>query len=328
MDMVLLSRERKTGIAAGRACVGTNHRRTCRCRRWRYGSCVAVLLSAIAQAESGPPGSEAVLGWQPLGEEEAAALLAALDPATTLQPTSTFSPPDPFESAPSTGDGAVPQPSSPEASPPSSAPVLLASLPSTHASASPSSSSSASRSALAQMAAESDSAMRAALAAEPRDGARRPSWLLHADDAASASGFVDTRVRTLSLALDAVLPRSGVTIQPRVQLAYQPRDDGLPNPALAAMPADDRATGLAVRLYGAQPTRLAGVYPFVEADLWQDSSRKTININGTRIDTDLLRGLFSFNIGAHGSTRGGVKIWVKVKTGRNAGGIIGARYRW
>ncbi len=135
-------------------------------------------------------------------------------------------------------------------------------------------------------------------------------------------------MRTLSLALDAVLPRSGVTIQPRVQLAYQPRDDGLPNPALAAMPADDRATGLAVRLYGAQPTRLAGVYPFVEADLWQDSRRKTININGTRIDTDLLRGLFSFNIGAHGSTRGGVKIWVKVKTGRNAGGIIGARYRW
>ncbi|WP_347880684.1 hypothetical protein [Cupriavidus gilardii] len=191
---------------------------------------------------------------------------------------------------------------------------------------------SPSRSALAQIAAESESAVRAALAGDARDGVqdgvRRPTWLLHADDAASASGFVDTRVRTLSLALDAVLPRSGVTIQPRVQLAFQPRDDGLPNPALAAMPADDRATGLAVRLYGAQPTRLAGVYPFVEADLWQDSSRKTININGTRIDTDLLRGLFSFNIGAHGSTRGGVKIWVKVKTGRNAGGIIGARYRW
>lgn len=316
MDMVLLSRERKTGVAAGRACVGTNHRRTCRCHRWRYGSCVALLLTAMAQAESATPGSEAVLGWQPLGEDEAAALLAALDPASTSPP------PDPFQSANSTAQASVPQaplaelsaPSGP--STPSSAPVLLASLPSS--------------SALAQMAAESESAIRAALAADAShgDGARRPTWLLHADDAASASGFVDTRVRTLSLALDAVLPRSGVTIQPRVQLAFQPRDDGLPNPALAAMPADDRATGLAVRLYGAQPTRLAGVYPFVEADLWQDSSRKTININGTRIDTDLLRGLFSFNIGAHGSTRGGVKIWVKVKTGRNAGGIIGARYRW
>ncbi|KAB0599652.1 hydrolase [Cupriavidus gilardii] len=285
-----------------------------------------MLLSAIAQAESGPPGSGAVPGWQPLGEEDAAALLAALDPAPMLRPAPTLSSPDSFESASSTADPSVPQPSSAEPPAPSSPPVLLASLPSTPASASPS--SAASRSALAQMAAESDSAIRAALAADPRDGGRRPSWLLHADDAASGSGFVDTRVRTLSLALDAVLPRSGVTIQPRVQLAYQPRDDGLPNPALAAMPADDRATGLAVRLYGAQPTRLAGVYPFVEADLWQDSSRKTININGTRIDTDLLRGLFSFNIGAHGSTRGGVKIWVKVKTGRNAGGIIGARYRW
>ncbi len=322
MDMVLLSRERKTGIAAGRACAGTNQRRTCRCHRWRYGSCVVLLLTAIAQAESGPPGSEAVLGWQPLGEEEAAALLAALDPATTSPP------PDSFQPASSTAQASDPQPSLHDSSTPSSAPVLLASLPSS--SVSPAPPSSAPRSALAQIAAESESAIRAALAADGRngDGARRPTWLLHADDAASASGFVDTRVRTLSLALDAVLPRSGVTIQPRVQLAYQPRDDGLPNPALAAMPADDRATGLAVRLYGAQPTRLAGVYPFVEADLWQDSSRKTININGTRIDTDLLRGLFSFNIGAHGSTRGGVKIWVKVKTGRNAGGIIGARYRW
>ena len=269
----------------------------------------------MAQAESGPPGSEAVLGWQPLGEEEAAALLAALDPASTSPA------PDPFQHANSTAQASVSQLPLPESSTtPSSAPVLLASLPS----------SSTSTTALAQIAAESESAIRAALAADARngDGARRPTWLLHADDAASASGFVDTRVRTLSLALDAVLPRSGVTIQPRVQLAYQPRDDGLPNPALAAMPADERATGLALRLYGAQPTRLAGVYPFVEADLWQDGSRKTININGTRIDTDLLRGLFSFNIGAHGSTRGGVKIWVKVKTGRNAGGIIGARYRW
>ncbi|MBO4123485.1 hydrolase [Cupriavidus gilardii] len=286
-----------------------------------------MLVTAIAQAESGPPGGDAVFGWQPLGEEEAAALLAALGPASTSPP------PEAFRPAASTAEASVPDIPLPESSTPSSEQVLLAALPPSSASPSPSMSSmSPSRSALAQIAAESESAVRAALAGDARDGVqdgvRRPTWLLHADDAASASGFVDTRVRTLSLALDAVLPRSGVTIQPRVQLAFQPRDDGLPNPALAAMPADDRATGLAVRLYGAQPTRLAGVYPFVEADLWQDSSRKTININGTRIDTDLLRGLFSFNIGAHGSTRGGVKIWVKVKTGRNAGGIIGARYRW
>ncbi|TWG84982.1 hypothetical protein L602_002700000740 [Cupriavidus gilardii J11] len=159
----------------------------------------------------------------------------------------------------------------------------------------------------------------------PDTGSR---WRVHATDVTSASGLANPSIRTFSLALDAVLPRSGITIQPRVQLAWRPRDDGRPNPALAATPPDAMDTGLALRVYGTRPSPAAGVYPFVEADWWQDSRKQTININGTRIDADLLRGLLSFNVGAHGSTRSGVKVWIKIKTGRNAGGIIGARYRW
>ncbi|HEY4802334.1 MAG TPA: hypothetical protein VIH96_06915, partial [Paraburkholderia sp.] len=75
-------------------------------------------------------------------------------------------------------------------------------------------------------------------------------------------------------------------------------------------------------------TRLNGVYPFVEADWWQDNRARTININGTRIDTDMLRGLFSFNVGAHSNSITGLKLWVKAHAGRNAGGTLGARYRW
>ena len=95
-----------------------------------------------------------------------------------------------------------------------------------------------------------------------------------------------------------------------------------------APPGEATATGLAVRLYGSKPTRLNGVYPFVEADWWQDNRAKVININGTRIDTDLLRGLFSFNIGAHSNSITGLKLWVKARGGRNPGGTLGARYRW
>lgn len=170
------------------------------------------------------------------------------------------------------------------------------------------------------------------LAAVDRDTAAMPERgrrvTLHLDDITTAGGFADSRVRTMALALDAVVPRAGgLTIQPRVQLAYQPGMNpvsGMPQ----AMPGDSSATGVGVRLYGAQPTRLAGIYPFVEADWWQDSRKQTININGTKIDTDLLRGLFSFNIGAHGNTATGVKLWFKVRAGRNPGGTVGARYRW
>lgn len=150
---------------------------------------------------------------------------------------------------------------------------------------------------------------------------------LHVDDITAASGLVDTRARALALALDAEVPRmGGVTIQPRVEMAYRP-----PNPALPSFmdPSTDiSATGLAVRLYGSKPTRLSGVYPFVEADWWQDNRAKVININGTRIDTDLLRGLFSFNIGAHSNSTTGMRLWFKVKAGSKPSGTIGARYRW
>ncbi len=159
-----------------------------------------------------------------------------------------------------------------------------------------------------------------------RYGPRR--ILVHVDDITTASGFIDSRVRTMAVALDAVVPHAGgLTIQPRVQMAYQPGNAATGTQA-PDMLGDSSATGFGVRLYGAQPTRLAGVYPFVEADWWQDSRKQTININGTKIDTDLLRGLFSFNIGAHGNTASGVKLWFKVKAGRNGGGTVGARYRW
>ncbi len=157
--------------------------------------------------------------------------------------------------------------------------------------------------------------------------ARRLS--LHLDDITTASGFADNRVRTMALAVDAVVPRAGgLTIQPRLQLAYQPATSADPNQLAQAMPGDASATGIGVRLYGAQPTRLAGIYPFVEADWWQDSRKQVININGTKIDADLLRGLFSFNIGAHGNTKTGMKLWFKVRAGRNPSGTVGARYRW
>ncbi|QRQ85335.1 hypothetical protein [Cupriavidus oxalaticus] len=171
------------------------------------------------------------------------------------------------------------------------------------------------------------------LAAVDRDlaaMAERPRRVtLHLDDVTSAGGFVDSRVRTMALAVDAVVPRGGgLTIQPRLQLAYQPGMSPVSGEQAQGMPGDSSATGIGVRLYGAQPTRLAGIYPFVEADWWQDSRKQSININGTKIDADLLRGLFSFNIGAHGNTATGVKLWFKVRAGRNPGGTVGARYRW
>lgn len=150
---------------------------------------------------------------------------------------------------------------------------------------------------------------------------------LHLDDVTTATGFGDSRVRALALALDAELPRmGGITIQPRLEVAYRS-----PNPALPTFmdpTSEVSATGLAVRLYGSTPTRLSGVYPFVQADWWQDNRSKIININGTRIDTDMLRGLFSFNIGAHSNSRTGLRVWFKVKAGSNPSGTIGARYRW
>ncbi|WP_130391265.1 hypothetical protein [Cupriavidus agavae] len=158
-----------------------------------------------------------------------------------------------------------------------------------------------------------------------RSAPREP--LLHVDDGSSGSNFVDSRVRSMALALDAPLARSGLTLQSRVEMAYRPGMAPVPGNWDAA-PGEASATGLAVRLYSSKPTRLNGVYPFVEADWWQDNRARTININGTRIDTDLLRGLFSFNVGAQSRSNTGMKVWFKARGGRNAGATVGARYRW
>ena len=160
-----------------------------------------------------------------------------------------------------------------------------------------------------------------------RAGAR-PA-MLHLDDMTTATGFVDGSTRTMALAMDTPLSRngSGPTLQSRVEMAYRPGMAPVPG-NWDAPPGEANATGLAVRLYSSAPTRLNGVYPFVEADWWQDNRARTININGTRIDTDLLRGLLSFNVGAHSNSTTGLKLWVKARAGRNAGGTLGARYRW
>ncbi|WP_454726161.1 MULTISPECIES: hypothetical protein [Cupriavidus] len=166
------------------------------------------------------------------------------------------------------------------------------------------------------------------------DAGPRAAWpavSAHLDDATSATGHVGNRVQSMALSFDTVLPGSGgLTIQPRLQLAYQPAFDRGGAGFLGGQPADASAAEVMVRLYRTQPTRLNGangIYPFVEADLWQDH-KQAININGTRIDPDMLRGLLSVNVGAHGSTNGGVKLWIKLKAGRNPGGTLGARYRW
>ncbi|WP_180863085.1 hypothetical protein [Cupriavidus pauculus] len=153
--------------------------------------------------------------------------------------------------------------------------------------------------------------------------------LVHVEDATTATGLVDSRARSMAVAFDAPLSRSGtgLTLQSRVEMAYRPGMAPVQG-NWDAPPGEASATGLAVRLYSSKPTRLNGVYPFVEADWWQDNRAKTININGTRIDTDLLRGLFSFNIGAHSSSTTGLRLWMKARGGRNAGGTLGARYRW
>lgn len=156
-----------------------------------------------------------------------------------------------------------------------------------------------------------------------------PPPRVHIDDATSANGIVDGRVRSVAVAFDAVVPRAGgLTIQPRVEMAYRPGMSVAPDAMESTFPGDASLAGIALRLYSAKPTRLHGIYPFVEADWWQDGRKQIININGTRIDTEMLRGLFSFNIGAHSNGVTGFKLWFKVRGGRNPGGTVGARYRW
>lgn len=158
--------------------------------------------------------------------------------------------------------------------------------------------------------------------------APRPARL-HLDDVSSATGFAEGGVRRMALAMDTPLSRNadGLTLQSRVEMAYRPGMAPVPG-NWDAPPGESSATGLSVRLYGSRPTRISGVYPFVEADWWQDNRAKSININGTRIDTDLLRGLLSFNVGAHRNSVTGLKVWMKARGGHNAGATLGARYRW
>ncbi|WP_428979498.1 hydrolase [Cupriavidus taiwanensis] len=274
---------------------------------------LAMLMCALAHADEalpdfqGPSASDLPL-------QASLALADPADPADPTQPAQVFGQPADGSDA----SGWMVQPLEPVV-------VEYAAVPA------PSSSSSSSTLPRASGAGPDDDAP--GVAAVDRETASIPErgrrLSLHLDDITAASGFADHRMRAMALAVDAVVPRAGgLTIQPRLQLAYQPGMSADPNKLSDTMPGDASATGIGVRLYGAQPTRLAGIYPFVEADWWQESRKQVININGTKIDADLLRGLFSFNIGAHGNTKTGVKLWFKVRAGRNPSGTVGARYRW
>ncbi|MDW3680683.1 hypothetical protein RA280_02755 [Cupriavidus sp. CV2] len=262
-----------------------------------------MLVASLAQAETRPSGSNAGLGWDQL-EPDSFAQIAGEAPS-----------PPPAVVVPGGGDVQAP---------------LIASI------GKWSSWGGGTSSASAPPSADNDApglsaALRDPVYAEPASRRRQAELFLRLDDVTSATGFVGGRMQSMALALDTVLPRSGgLTIQPRLQLAYQPGLDKSATGFLVGQPADASAAEVVVRVYRTQPTRLTGVggiYPFVEADLWQDR-KQVININGTRIDPDMLRGLLSVNLGAHGSTNGGVKLWVKLKAGRNPGGTLGARYRW
>ncbi|EHP38231.1 hypothetical protein OR16_38387 [Cupriavidus basilensis OR16] len=262
-----------------------------------------MLVASLAQAEEHPSGSNAGPGW---GQPESDSLVQMAIEA-----------PSSPSAAPGGGDADVQAP-------------LIASI------AKWSSFGGGTSPALPPPSADNDApglsaALRDPVYAGSADRPRHAELFLRLDDATSATGVVGSRMQSMALALDTVLPRGGgLTIQPRLQLAYQPGLDRNATGFLAGQPTDASAAEVVVRLYRTQPTRLTGVggvYPFVEADLWQDR-RQVININGTRIDPDMLRGLLSVNLGAHGSTNGGVKLWVKLKAGRNPGGTLGARYRW
>jgi hypothetical protein len=292
-----VSREREGGADVAPACTCVNGRHTGRCHSLQCCSVLAVLLGGAAQAEERSPGGDASSSWdRPLGGE----LVAMVTPPRTPSSSSLSN-------------------ASPDASSSSSAPSDRQSA-----------GAPTSAFALPALAAAADAFHDAPAPGGVEPEPSRPLYAslhLHADDASSATGIVDSRVQSLAVALDTVLPGSGVTVQPRVELAYRPYA-GLPNPELGAISRNGGGTGIALRLYGSQPSRTAGIHPFVEASWWQVSRSQTIDVIGTRIDTEKLRGLFALNVGAHGTTKAGVKLWMKVKLGRNAGATIGARYHW
>jgi len=276
-----------------------------------------MIVASLAQGEERPAGGGGAFGWDQL-EGEPPAQVSGSDAVIVAANTLGAAP------AGMAADTVAAAPAMPAGAARGGQPVLVASLggwgrpATTHSSGTP---ATAYNDAPGPLPAYADPAPRAAW----------PAVSVHLDDATSATGHVGNRVQSMALSLDTVLPRSGgLTIQPRVQLAYQPALDRSGTGFLGSQPADASAAEVLVRLYRTQPTRLNGangVYPFVEADLWQDH-KQAININGTRIDPDMLRGLLSVNVGAHGSTNGGVKLWIKLKAGRNPGGTLGARYRW
>ncbi|MGO4326568.1 hypothetical protein AB4Z48_19560 [Cupriavidus sp. 2TAF22] len=287
----------------------------------RCCSVLAFLVATLAQAEERPAGGGAGLAWDPFESEsptqvasnEAVVVVVVMKPAasdeqsgasaavpTELPAGATAAQPSLAASLGGWGRPAVALSSGPPSTAYNDAPGPLA-------------------------------AAAGIVYTEPAPRPARPAVSLHLDDVTSATGYVGNRVQSLALALDTVLPQAGgLTIQPRVQIAYQSGADRGGSGFLGVQPGDASAAEVMVRLYRTQPTRLTGangIYPFVEADLWQDR-KQVININGTRIDPDMLRGLLSLNVGAHGSTNGGVKLWLKLKAGRSPGGTLGARYRW
>ncbi|WP_420995377.1 hypothetical protein ACKI2N_027925 [Cupriavidus sp. 30B13] len=295
-----------------------------------------MLVASLAQGEERPAGGNSGFGWDRF-ESEPPAQFSGSDPvmlaANTIGAVAADTAANMAANMAGSAIAAPPYPAAAESAQPAGAartgePVLVASLGGWGGPAAPAPSGppSAYHDAPGPLPAAAGTRY-----ADPAPRPLRPAMSLHLDDASSATGYVGNRVQSMALSLDTVLPRSGgLTIQPRVQLAYQPAPDRSGAGFLGSQPADASAAEVLVRVYRTQPTRLNGangVYPFVEADLWQDH-KQAININGTRIDPDMLRGLLSVNVGAHGSTNGGVKLWIKLKGGRNAGGTLGARYRW
>lgn len=297
-----VSGEREGGAPGVPACACLHGRHAGRCQSLQCCSVLAVLLGGAAQAEERTPGGDAGLSWGGPPGGELVAMVAPPRMPSAYSPRSSYSPP----SMPSDASSGPHAEGTPE-----DAPAAGFSLPPL------------------AVAAEAYHDAPAPVRVDP-DPPRvlYASIRLHLDDTSSPTGLVGGGAQSLAVALDTVLPGSGVTVQPRVEMAYRPYDAGLPNPQLGAISRHSGGTGIALRLYGSQPSRTAGIYPFVEASWFQVSRSQTIDVIGTRIDTEKLRGLFALNVGAHGTTKAGVKLWMKVKLGRNAGATIGARYHW
>lgn len=315
--MQSVSREREDGAPGVPACACLNGRHAGRCQSLQCCSVLAVLLGGAAQAEERSPGAQSGSAWDsPLGGE----LIAMVSPPRTFLSSPRSSPSS--SSSPSSLSTSLSDATSSASD--AAAPVDIGqaegfSLPPLSVAAD----------AFRDAPIPTPASATASAAVEPDP--MRPLYAslhLHIDDATPVAAIADSRMQSVAVALDTVLAGSGVTLQPRVEVAYRPNEAGLPAPQPGTVPRQPGGTGVALRLYGSQPSRTAGIYPFVEASWFQVSRSQTIDVIGTRIDTEKLKGLFALNVGAHGTTKAGVKLWMKVKLGRNAGATIGARYHW